>query len=261
MYTILIDESGQTGIRKIRDGNEGGASKHFTLGAVVVKNSNEDSINAKLEELKTLFNKRSLHCSELKHTHKVKFAREVGSFPVTCFGVISNKKTLGNYRQDIQQNNEMFFNKCMQYLLERIGACMELKGIAARDVRFIIEAGEVDLEKLFNFIDKVQATPLHRNAQYLRNIEISNLQVHEKEDAPLLQLADLIAHSLFKAVDKTPKNFEIPETRYLNELRTRFHCSKETKKILEHGIKPIHNIHQLELDGDVKQFFLDFRAD
>ena len=69
-------------------------------------------------------------------------------------------------------------------------------------------------------------------------------------------MADLVAHSLYKCVDKPKSCFCLTEPRYLLEFRDRFFRDKISKKVIGKGIKPVHSLKDLNLDDDIK-FFLN----
>jgi hypothetical protein len=75
----------------------------------------------------------------------------------------------------------------------------------------------------------------------------------EKGEEVLLEIADLTAYALYRCVHKSDANYNIPETRYLVELRGRFYADNKTGKILNFGVKPIHYLSKLKLDPDVRQ--------
>jgi len=166
---------------------------------------------------------------------------------ITCFGVISRKETLDDYKNQI--DNKKFYNKCATYLLECIGQYAREKNIDKKEIKLYFEKGNFAYEKLRNFISKCQKTPFQSRANNLKFIEPYNIYHKTKEEMPSLEIADLIAHSLYKIVDKNRANFGITEPRYFNILRPLFY-SDPKNNILNYGLKPIHNINDLGLSKD-----------
>ena len=72
-----------------------------------------------------------------------------------------------------------------------------------------------------------------------------------KNEEPIIQIADLVAHALYKCVDKTDKNFGIPEPRYLRELSSHFFGHPETGLIVGAGLHCVHSLRDVQLDADV----------
>lgn len=254
MYTLYIDESGESGIKKVRTDDSQGASPYMTLGGAFIPNSDKDGLAKKLTDILKQMTKRDLHCQRLNHRQKVFFARQMATENIKCFGLISRKETLGNYRAKISSDSDKYYNKCCQYLLERVGAFMKEFEIPREQLTICFEEGDFNYKALRNLLRICQDNPIHKNTRLLQHIEVSNIITTPKSDDPLLQIADLVAHSLFKCTDKTERNYHIPETRYLNELRTRFYCERKTRKILSHGLMAVHSVRQLRLDGDVAHF-------
>ncbi len=146
----------------------------------------------------------------------------------------------------------MYYNKCAQYLLERIGWFMQARDIPAENLEIIFEKANTDYDKMRNLLRSCQASPKHRSTQWLRNIDIDNIVVKKKSEEPLLQVADLVAHALYKCVDKQDKNHGIPEPRYLRELSPHFFGHPDTHAVVGSGIYCVHTPAALKLDADVQ---------
>lgn len=259
-YTLYIDESGETGLSKVRTEKTGGASPYLTLGAALVQDNDHDTFVDRLAEIAKAIGKKTLHCSTMKHQQKVFYAREIAKEEVLCFGVISLKETLGSYKADISSDGTKYFNKCAQYLLERVGEFMKEHDIPSKDLRIIFEEGHHDYARFRSFINMCQRYPKHPKTRLLQQIEVGKITDAPKDKEPLLQIADLVAHALFKAVDKAAGNYFIPEPRYLNELNKRFYSNKGTGMIIGAGIMPIHTLKQLKLDSDVHALLEAFKT-
>ncbi|WP_018688110.1 DUF3800 domain-containing protein [Ahrensia kielensis] len=259
-YTLYIDESGEAGINKVRTDTSGGATPYMTLGACLVPSSYENKIADRLARIQEDLNRSHLHCSELSHPQKVYYARTIAKEKFLCFGMISEKRTLGAYSQAIEGDSTKYYNKCAQYLLERVGLFLKMKDIEADDVSIFFEEANFNYSALMTLINRCQENPINEQTKLLRRIDHLKIRTSPKGDKPSMQIADLVAHSLFKSVDKSKANFHIPETRYLNELRTRFFNCPETAKIINFGIKPVHKLPELKLDDDVHLFFKNLKA-
>lgn len=259
-YTLYIDESGEAGINKVRTDSSGGASPYMTLGACLVPSSHENKIADRLARIQEDFNRSHLHCSELSHPQKVYYARTIAKEKFLCFGMISEKRTLGAYSQTIEGDSAKYYNKCAQYLLERVGLFLKMKDIEADDVSIFFEEANFNYSALMTLINKCQENPIKEQTKLLRRIDHFKIRTSPKGEKPSMQIADLVAHSLFKSVDKSKANFHIPETRYLNELRTRFFNCPQSAEIINFGIKPVHKLSELKLDDDVHLFFKNLKA-
>lgn len=254
-FTIFIDESGEAGIEKVRSDSSGGASPYMTLGASLIPNRSRKSIESTLDQISAEIGKNTLHCSQLKHYQILHFVRQIRQQQMRLFGVISRKATLGSYKAAIDDDSSMYYNKCVQYLLERVGWFMESRKIRPENLDIVFEKANVDYEKMRNLLRTCQTNPRHENTKKLQNIDTSKMVVKKKSEEPLLQLADLVAHALYKCVDKQDKNFGIPEPRYLRELAPRFFGHPETQAVVGAGLYCVHSTSDLKLDSEVEEVF------
>jgi hypothetical protein len=71
-----------------------------------------------------------------------------------------------------------------------------------------------------------------------------------------LQLADLVAHALYKTVDGGPKG--VIETRYLKEIRNKFYQTNGI--IVGNGLYPVHSIDELSLSDQANDFYNSLTA-
>lgn len=251
-YTLYIDESGEPGIGKIRTPLNNGASPYMTLGAVVIRDTDMIKIRKRLAETQRLMGISHLHCSKMNHYQITRYAQIASQLPLRFFGVISRKETLGSYRNAIANDHAKYYNKCVQYLLERVGFFMECRGIPQNDLNIIFEKANLNYRAMKNFILMCKANPIHPNTVRLQNINLANSQQKTKEEEPNLQLADLVAHALYKCVDTPPKQFGIVEPRYLKELSPRFFGHPDSNKIVGGGLYCVHSTNELNLDNEVK---------
>lgn len=250
-YTLFVDESGDTGIGKIRSDDSGGATPYMTLGAVLIPETKKADIQEAIGNVSLTLNKSFLHCNQLKHVQKIFYAREMSKQQILCFGVVSKKKTLGSYKDEIDSNNNYYYNKCAQYLLEKVGKFMEINDVPSQDVNIVFEEGNYDYAALRGLISACRKNPLKPDTKYLSRINPFSITTQCKDDEPLLQPADLVAHALFKCVDKTRTNYNIPEPRYLSELKGLFFNDIKTGLIDNYGIKAVHRLNELSLDDDI----------
>ena len=259
-FTVFIDESGEAGIEKVRSQEGGGASPYMTLGACLIRNKDRKLVEDNLNEIQNRISKKYLHCSQLKHYQILYYIRKIKELDTRIFGVISHKNTLGSYKQKISDNSSMYYNKCAQYLLERIGWFLESRKISSSNVQIIFEKANVDYDKMKNLLRACQKNPKHQLTRKLRFIDVDNIKIMTKNEEPIIQIADLVAHALYKCVDKTDKNFRIPEPRYLRELSSHFFGHPETGLIVGAGLHCVHSLRDVQLDADVEAELIKMSA-
>lgn len=253
-FTLFIDESGDSGIGTVRSAEVSrGSSPYMTMGGALIANSSLANARETLEQIRIDVGKKRLHCSDLDHYQKLFYIRCLAKHKKRLFGVISFKDTLGPYKDTIEENSKKYYNKCAQYLLERVGWFMSENQIPADNLDIIFEKGNFDYDKLKALIRACQKNPSHPMTVHLRQINVRNITVKSKIDEPLTQMADLVAHALYKCVDKQDKNHFITEPRYLRELAPRFFGHPETQAIAGAGLYLVHSIDDLELDPEVRE--------
>lgn len=261
-FTVFIDESGDSGIGRVRSSETAkGASPYMTMGAALIANDSFEAVRRTLENIATDMGKKALHCSDLTHYQKIFAIREIAKHKKRLFGVISFKETLGGYKDQISQDNKKYYNKCAQYLLERVGWFMEYNNIPAENLDIVFEEGNFDYERLKIFLRKCQQKPNHTKTARLNNIKVSNISVMSKRDEPLLYMSDMVAHALYKCVDLQEKNHFISEPRYLRELGPRFFGDPKTGLVSGAGLYLVHKMSDLALDKDVEEVISGLRAE
>ena len=260
-YTLYVDESGDAGIKKVRSATEGGATPYFVFGAVLINNDMHDPLCNAVQEIAQLFRTDFLHCNRLDHAQKKYFARTISQQPIMLFGLISRKDTLGNYKEYIKADAFRFHNKCAGYLLECVGEFLASQDIDAGDVDVIFEKGPFDYDALGNFIRYCQQTPKYPRNKLLRNIEANNINARPKEDGVLFQVADMVAHALFRAVDINARYCNLPEPQYLIELHKRFYHHPETKTLNNYGFKAIGGLFKAQVPQEVRDLLISFRGE
>ena len=169
------------------------------------------------------------------------------------FGVISRKGTLGRYKSTIEDDSTKYYNKCAQYLLERVGYFMENRGIPAENLDIVFEKANIDYDKMRNFLWACHSNPKHPNTQKLKFVNLSNIRIEEKKHEPLLQIADLVAHALYKCVDKQDRYHNILEPRYLKEISSHFFGHPDSQLITGGGLYCVHSLKDLKLDAEVHE--------
>ena len=225
----------------------------MTMGAALIPNDSLQNVRDTLEQIRTVMGKKEIHCSELNHYQKLFLIREIHKHKKRLFGVISFKETLGGYKGAIDGNSKLYYNKCAQYLLERVGWFMEVSGIPPENLDIIFEKGNFDYGRMKNLLRKCQRNPAHSMTARLRYIKVDNISVKTKLEEPLLQMADLVAHALYKCVDKQDKNHFITEPRYLRELSPRFFGDPTTQTVSGAGLYLVHQLSDLNLDPEVEE--------
>lgn len=251
-FRVYIDESGETGILKVRDGASPGASPYFVVGAVVFQPATGILAKKRLEDFRSSLGKTKWrHATDLDHAEKVYLSRIAGDLNGRYFAVISRKKTLGEYGDQIEYDPQKFYNKCVKYLLELVCSYLKRVGANEDDISVVLERRNHDYDAMLRFLQKVKENPIYKPSKSLDILNVFSITTTAKGDDPLLEFADLVSHAVFQLTNKTPRNFGIPETRYFVELSRRFAVGPRGE-ILGYGVKCIHNLESLMLDTEIE---------
>lgn len=167
------------------------------------------------------------------------------------------KETLGDYRKDIEASDKAYYNKCSQYLLERVRLFIESNGGSEDDLSVCFEEGGFDYPRLRGLTRKCREKPLRSATKLLKHVNPEGIRSAPKASEPMLQLADLVAHALFRCVDDGPSTFGVKETWYVNELRNRFYCDSGTGKVIGSGIYAVHKLSDIKAEKQVDDFLED----
>ena len=124
MYTIVIDESGDTGVKDVKPDPSRGPSQYFCLCATIFREENRTEIEDVLKALP--FGNGVPHASKLNHFEKVHYCKTIAELPIGMVGTISNKLSLLSYQSEAIKTPTHFYNKVMQYLFERIGDALTI---------------------------------------------------------------------------------------------------------------------------------------
>lgn len=252
---VYIDESGEAGIAKIREGNSPGASPYFVMAAVVCEPTAEILAKNLVEEVKDRIGRRKWkHATDLKHAQKVFFARELNRLPVRYFAVVSKKSTLGEYSDDIEHNAHKFYNKCAQYLLESICSYIMPHVSSEDDISVYFEEMNHDYDAMIRLLLKVKKNPIRRQSRSLRILNPFCISAIKKGRNEMLEIADFVAHAVYQCANVSETNFGIPEPRYFTELSSRFAGGRQHSPIGT-GLKFVHDLADVGLEPAIEEMF------
>ncbi|WP_371933246.1 DUF3800 domain-containing protein [Ruegeria discodermiae] len=247
MYTIVIDESGDVGLKNVRPDPSPGPTQYFCMCAAIFNEDNREQISEALSEFRD--RKGRIHATSMNHFERIHLSRTIATQPVGMLGVISNKLTLLEYLSEARKTPTHYYNKVSQYLFERIGQVLGSFNIPKEQVRVCVEARTQQYSSLISFLHSIQTNPLDERSLPIRNVDRFSISAVKKKDDLFMSLADFGANAIFLSVRKDDRTFGINETRYLRELSPIFLSSK-SGKLVPKGLKPIHSLEDLGLDKD-----------
>lgn len=167
MYTLYVDESGDSATSKIRTTSSSGATPYMVLDTAFVHSNDANYVSEKLLSIQDKIGKNHLHCNELKHFRKRYFARIIADCNTKFFAVISHKKTLGKYKAQIGSDTWKYYHKCLQYLLEIFGMFLQHHQIPPSKVSVAVEkSNSFVLTKFQNYIRHCQNRPEYKESAF-----------------------------------------------------------------------------------------------
>jgi len=187
----------------------------------------------------------------MTHLKVAYFARSVKDMRVQLFGVVSRKSIVGSYKKEIagEKQAQYYYNKCLHYLLERVGHFLSVNDIPSKETSVVFEEKKHDYQRLRNYIVQNRRRPLHENARYLARIAPLSITSTKKTEETLLSLADWTAYAIYQSASETKANFMIPEQRYFREIKEKFWSDPETSKIADYSLKYIMR-YEMKLQGE-----------
>jgi hypothetical protein len=259
-FTVFIDESGETGISKVRTDETGGASPFFVMAAVVAQHADLETSRSSIENFRARIGKKKWkHATDLGHNEKVLLARTLGKLPVRYFAVLSKKETLDEYGERIEHDPHKYYNKCFKYLIERVLIYLQQYNVSEHDISVILERRNHDYGMMISFISTVKQNPIYSESKALKNFNPYCISTLKKGEDDMLEIADFVSHAVFSLVNKTKTNYGIPEPRYFQEICSRFGGNAK-HEIVGSGIKCIHSLKGLQLDTEITEILKSARS-
>jgi hypothetical protein len=263
-FVAYIDEAGDEGLGKLKEGISQGQSKWLVIGGILVREEHDNELPSWRDEIMVQFPKKSrrdLHFRDLNHHQKVVAVEHLASktFGVCC--VCSNKITLcddGPLFKRFTQKGYLY-NYLTRYLLERIttavreaadrlGQKCELRVVFSR-------RGGTDYQSMRDYLILMR-DGLER-VRPVRSIDWSvfspdDIKVENHSRWAGLQLADVVTSATMAGVE--PNIYGNYEPRYAHTLAKRF--LTRSKKVLNTGLVLVPPIGKCPLDDAQRAFAL-----
>lgn len=185
----------------------------------------------------------------MSHFEKVNACNKIAQLPIGMVGVISNTLSLLEYLSSAKKIPTHYYNKVMQYQLERIGDAMGAFGIKSGDARIQIEARAQQYSSLLSFVRTIQDKPLDTRAAAIRNVNRFAISAIGKKDSLAMALSNIGANAIFSTVKRDANLYGSSENRYLKELAPVFVADKRVL-VVPLGLKAIHSLKDLGISAD-----------
>jgi hypothetical protein len=217
-YVAFIDEAGDIGTRGTRPMVPMGSSEWFVLAAVVVSADNEQNCKFWIRDiLKGIAStqRTDLHFRKLQKWKKQRACALLASYPIRCFVICSNKRSLIDYRNERvekMRNQDWFYSSLTRYLLERVTKFVAENSMKEHgDVRKIkiiySDRNGINVGQMAAYYEKLKNQTrsgrmvLNRGNLVWETYHSLLLRRGKPDTIAGLQCADLLASAFFKACD------------------------------------------------------------
>ena len=245
-FVAFIDEAGDEGFKFLP--KESGSSRWFVLSAAIFRASNGLAPVKAIADVRTALGlepKKPIHFRDLKHERRV-----------VCTSVVARQSfrtvTVASYKPDIdepehyQNNKDLLYSYLTRLLLERVSwlcrdNCKEGDGDGCIDLVFSDRAA-MSYEDMRSYIrllgeQKDGSVRIHWPA-----IKVDNIRAVQHAKMAGLQVADMVASSMFFALHLNP--FGYAEPRYSQILKGHAYRHKQAR--LGYGLKFLSNFESLK---------------
>lgn len=243
-FVAYIDESGDEGFQFLP--NETGSSRWLVLSAVVFRKTHDLTGVELLKNVRALIGKqpkKALHFRELKHEHRIPYARAIGSARVRIVSVAIYKPAVKN-KEHYQREAHKLYRYATRLLLERVSWLCNDYVETGQD-------GKVDL--IFSNRSAMSYEDLRDYLLLLRDgAPAASCSINWERVDPMavravnhdqlagLQIADAVASGIFLALNKNP--YGECEPRYFELVQSRVYRYKSST--LGYGMKFWPDFHE-----------------
>lgn len=232
-YFAYIDEAGDEGFGKLRNGVSGGQSRWLLLGAIVVSKENDRLLPKWRDETMAIFSekrRRDLHFQKLKHEQKVAACRHLSSRPFGASVVCSDKSTISALDPEllkVYKSKGHLYNYLVRFLLERISTACAARsaGVGKRCKVFVTfsKRGGTDYESMRDYLflmrDGKELLSPKRSIDW-RVLNPEDIKVEDHANRAGLQIADVVTSATYAALESNL--YGDVETRYAELLSPRY---------------------------------------
>lgn len=265
-FVAYIDESGDTGLQKVRPQSPGGASEWLVLGCFLVRVEHDAELPQWTRDLKAKFKNHQrpdLHFSDLLPVKKAIACEFLASKPCRLFVVMSNKRNIEGYRNpNIDDANKAWIYWFLtRLLLERATDFCDRwspereRGKVTLRITFSRRGGlrYIDFE---NYLRKLQRQSraemlvLGQGDLKWSLIDYEEILVLNHGERAGLQFADIAAAAFFQAVERNrPAECDPQYAKMLGPIVAR------KRGVLEFGLKTMPALPAMRLSPEQQEIF------
>ncbi|HWA91842.1 MAG TPA: DUF3800 domain-containing protein [Rhizomicrobium sp.] len=270
-YIAYIDESGETGLKRVLAIDPTGSSEWFILSLVIVPKFEIPNIGLWIEEIleATRTHIPDLHFANLQPSHKIKAVKILAGKPIMGFVVCSNKKNMRRYRNVRAERMavpDWFYCWLTRLALERATNFVWRRSVQnhsePRRLKLVFsERGGLRIGQIGAYYHWIKQQSLNDNLWIpWGDLEWETLHPHliDKDfhkNLAGLKLADALANSFFVACDNKQSGPCLPEAaKLLKPIMGRFK-NNETGRYSGYGVKLLPTWSKAKLTPDQQEIF------
>jgi hypothetical protein len=274
-YVAYIDESGDTGLKAVKPLDPQGSSEWLVIGAYVVQRENEREIPGWVNNITQHFRghqRYGFHFVDLNPAKKRAVCAAMATYPIRVFVIASNKKNMKGYHNPWASqlpSNNWFYCWLTRLLLERITHFVYHHSIrrygSPRKIKLEysnrggLSYGQMDAYYTWlRYRSSAGQLVLPLGDLYWDVMDPSLLEVYAYESRAGLHLADAVAGSFFKAVDRHDTRACDPQFARLLEPRMARWPDSKRGQISGYGLKLMPNWKIARLSSDQAAIFRAF---
>lgn len=267
-FVAYIDESGDTGIEKIKPFDTGGASEWLVLSCTLVRVEHDTKLVSWVKEILSQFRNnqaKHLHFNELIAPKKKIACEVLASKPCLNFVVMSNKKNIKGYKNpNLDDGNrawiywwltrlllERVTKACATYVPDNMKGKQKLKIVFSRRGRLRYIDFHNYLKKLYKQ-SRMGTLVLTQGDIDWSVIDFEEVFVIDHKQRAGLQLADIVAGAFFQAVERNrPADCDSTFAKILKPRMAR----NRNGQFIDHGLKTMPDIWQMDLHPTQRELF------
>lgn len=188
--TVCIDESGDLGVNR--------GTRWFVISAVIIPGESEKDIRNAIESIRDKLNIKEIHLRRLHDFYKTQFIAKAVSqldFSAVCVLIDTNKLT--------EKSSNNIYNFACRMVIERASWYMRDNGYTGKII--LSSRGTSRDGELINYINNHLLPEDNQIAKVFTKVESKTPKEWDG-----LQLADVIATSMYRAHEQSPWGFIIP---------------------------------------------------
>lgn len=270
-FVAYIDESGDTGLRNIKQNSSAGATEWLILSAFVVAIQHDTKMVSWVEDAQSEFKskRRDLHFNRLLPFKKTLVCGSLSRKDAKAFLVLSNKLNIANY-----QNRNLGSEKAWLYwwltrlLLERVtDYCERLTPVDRRGVdklRIVFSRrGGLTYGHFKDYLELLHYQSVNNKLRLAAGdikwsmIDTREILVVDHAGMAGLQLADVVAGAFYEAVERHRGSIESCDPSCAKILQPII-AQGATGDVIGYGIKTMPDLWKMDLHSEQKAIFEHF---